>query len=125
MRSTIDDGALLNARETAERLGIKLDTLYAYVSRGLLRSVGLPGSRQRHYRAEDVERFRLSRGAERGRGKPAEALTPIIDSSICLIEGGRFYYRGLDAVHLSEAASLEDVAALLWGQTDSIAVASA
>src|ERR1051326_6162363 len=88
----------LTARETAERLGIKRDTLYAYVSRGLLQSVAVAGSRQRHYRAEEVERFRLMRGAERGRGTPAEALAPIIDSSICLIDGGRFYYRGIDAV---------------------------
>ena len=37
---------LLSARETAERLGIKLDTLYAYVSRGLLRSVEVADSRE-------------------------------------------------------------------------------
>ena len=47
----------LTARETAERLGIKRDTLYAYVSRGLLHSVAVPGSRERGYRAEDVERL--------------------------------------------------------------------
>src|SRR5438128_12603403 len=104
MRSTIDDGGLLNARETAERLGIKPDTLYGYVSRGQLRSVGVPGSRQRHYRVEDIERFRLSRGVERGRGKRAEALTPIIDSSICVIHNGRIFGRCSDALYLSEAA---------------------
>ena len=52
-----DEPGLLSARETAARLGVKRDTLYAYVSRGLLRSVRLPGSRERGYRAEDVERF--------------------------------------------------------------------
>ena len=31
------------------------------------------------------------------------------------IEGGRLYYRGVDAIELAEHASLEDVAALLWG----------
>ena len=46
---------LLTARQAADRLGIKLDTLYAYVSRGRLRSVSVPGSRERRYRAEDVE----------------------------------------------------------------------
>jgi citrate synthase len=107
---------LLNAREAAARLGVKLDTLYAYVSRGLLRSVGVPGSRERHYRSEDVERFRAARrsGAAPAHpgGTPAQ---PPIDSAICLIDGGRLYYRGQDAIRLSDTASLEEVAALLWG----------
>jgi len=108
-----DDG-LVTAREAADRLGIKLDTLYAYVSRGLLQSVTVPGSRERRYRAEDVERFRSSRG-ERGGPARAEALMPVIGSSICLIEDGQLYYRGHDAVRLAETATLEDIADLLWG----------
>ena len=113
MRSTnyeADGERLLRARDAAVRLGVKLDTLYAYVSRGLLRSVAVPGSRERHYRADDVERFRIARGVERGR----DALVPVIDSAICLIEGGRFFYRGHDALRLAESASLEEVADLLW-----------
>ena len=35
---------LLTARQAADRLGIKLDTLYAYVSRGRLQSVSVPGA---------------------------------------------------------------------------------
>ncbi|HTQ34903.1 MAG TPA: citrate synthase family protein [Stellaceae bacterium] len=103
---------LLSASEAAELLGIKLDTLYAYVSRGLLNSVGIADSRQRHYDADDIERFRATRGA-RGKRVP-EALMPVIPSSICLIENHRLYYRGYDAVALAETASLEDVAAILW-----------
>src|SRR5215218_7268508 len=113
---------LLRAREAAARLGVKLDTLYAYVSRGLLRSVAVPGSRERHYRAEDIERFRGRSGGERGR----ETLIPVIDSAICLIEAGRFFYRGLDAVLLAETATLEQTAALLWreeGETPSVSSA--
>jgi citrate synthase len=102
----------LSARETAARLGIKRDTLYAYVSRGLLRSVAVPGSRERGYRAEDVEKLRAGRGVSRvARSEP---LVPVIDSSICLIEGGRLYYRGNDAIRLAESATLEDIADLLW-----------
>ena len=44
---------LLSARESAQRLGVKLDTLYAYVSRGLLPSVAVSGSRERRYRVAD------------------------------------------------------------------------
>jgi citrate synthase len=104
---------LLSAREAAGRLGIKTDTLYAYVSRGLLRSVAVPESRERRYRPEDVERLRA--GRDSGRGTRSEPLTPVIDSSICLIESGRFYYRGQDAARLAETATLEDIAELLWG----------
>src|SRR5690348_13250723 len=104
----------LTARETAERLGIKRDTLYAYVSRGLLRSVAVPGSRERGYRVEDVERLRAGRGLSRA--ARSEPLIPVIDSSICLIEGGRLYYRGHDAIRLAENATLEQIADLLWGE---------
>src|SRR5205823_6629921 len=65
------------------------------------------------YRAEDVDRFRAGRGAERA--LPGEALMPVIGSSICLIEDGRLYYRGRDAIRLADTATLEDVAELLWG----------
>ncbi|MGE3784315.1 MAG: citrate/2-methylcitrate synthase [Alphaproteobacteria bacterium] len=105
-----DGERLLRARDAASRLGVKLDTLYAYVSRGLLRSVPVPGSRERHYRADDVERFRITRGVERGR----DALVPLIDSAISLIADGRFFYRGCDALRLAENATLEEIADLLW-----------
>ena len=106
---------LLTARQAAERLGIKLDTLYAYVSRGRLHSVSLPGSRERRYRVEDVEALLATRESERpARGAESEALMPVIGSSICLIENGRLFYRGKDAIRLSEKATLEDVATLLW-----------
>jgi citrate synthase len=106
----------LNARETAERLGIKRDTLYAYVSRGLLRSVAVPGSRERGYQAEEVEKLRAGRGISRA--ARSEPLVPVIDSAICLIEGGRFYYRGHDTIRLADTATLEDIADLLWGGDD-------
>jgi citrate synthase len=105
----------LTAREAADRLGVKLDTLYAYVSRGRLRSVTVPGTRERRYREEDVAAVRGRRFAAPGSpGPDVEALMPVIASSICLIENGRFYYRGRDAVRFSEEAGLEEVARLLW-----------
>jgi citrate synthase len=108
---------LLTARQAAERLGIKLDTLYAYVSRGRVESVGMPGSRERRYRAADVEALMANRdGQEPARSLgAADALMPVIGSSICLIEDGRLYYRGEDAISLARTATLEEIAALLWG----------
>jgi citrate synthase len=106
---------LLTARQTADRLGVKLDTLYAYVSRGRLRSVMVPGTRERRYRSEDVEALLDARsGARQPPNSDPEALMPVIGSSICLIENGRFYYRGQDAVRLAESATLEEIARLLW-----------
>jgi citrate synthase len=109
---------LLSAREAADRLGVKIDTLYAYVSRGLLRSMEVAGSRERHYDVDEIEHFRAGRGTTRAR-PPAEDLIPVIGSSVCLIENQRFYYRGRDAVGLAETATLEDVAALLWEEAPS------
>ena len=106
---------LLTARQAADRLGVKLDTLYAYVSRGRLRSIMVPGMRERRYRVEDVEALLDTRsGARLPRSPDPEALMPVIGSSICLIENGQLYYRGRDAVRLADSATLEEIASLLW-----------
>src|SRR5713101_6568526 len=106
---------LLTARQAADRLGVKLDTLYAYVSRGRLRSVSVSGRRERRYRLKDVEALLDAHAGERASASAdSEALMPVIGSSICLIENGHLYYRGKNAVGLSESATLEEVAGLLW-----------
>ena len=49
----------MTAAEAAGRLGVSRPTLYAYVSRGFVRSQSTPGpSRARGYAREDVERLR-------------------------------------------------------------------
>jgi citrate synthase len=105
---------LLTARQAAERLGVKLDTLYAYVSRGRLRSVVVPGTRERRYRARDVEELIEARPGRTQPNPDPEALMPVIGSSICLIEDGHLYYRGQDALRLAGSATLEEIAKLLW-----------
>jgi citrate synthase len=42
---------------------------------------------------------------------------PVLESALTLIEDGRLYYRGQDAVTLSAEASVEEAAALLWDCT--------
>jgi citrate synthase len=111
---------LISAREASKRLGVKPTTLYAYVSRGLLRSAPGPDSRERRYYAEDVERLRRTKhtGPRTGKPpKPFDAAMPMLDTSISLIDGGRLHYRGCDALTLAEMADLETVAQLLWGET--------
>jgi len=114
--------ALISAQEAVRRLGVKPATLYAYVSRGLLRSTGQPGSRERRYYAQDVERLKRLPGNRRRPRPPIasfDARTPIMDSAICLFESGRLYYRGVDAAELAERSSLEETARLLW-QTETL-----
>jgi excisionase family DNA binding protein len=56
----------LNAAEACELLGVKPATLYAYVSRGVLKSYRQGIKRQRLYRRGDVQRvlhLRPSRGS--------------------------------------------------------------
>jgi citrate synthase len=112
---------LISARDAAKRLGVKPATLYAYVSRGLLRSTPGPSSRERRYYAEDIERLNRMKHAGPRNGlppRPYEAAMPVLDTSICLIENGHLYYRGIDALALAQTADLETIARLLWGPTD-------
>ena len=106
-----------SARQAAADLGISLPTLYAYVSRGLIRSEGARSSRERRYRTEDIDALK-ARKQRRDPGKVAEAALhfglPVLDSAISLISGDRLYYRGRDVATLAGTTTLEQVAALLW-----------
>ncbi len=112
----------LNAREAAAELNVSRATLYAYVSRGLVRSEPVEGSRSRLYRADDVRAIRARKTAEFGTKAGSETIaatalthgTPILDSAITLIADGELYYRGRDATELARNSSLESVAGLLW-----------
>ena len=51
----------LSAREASAELSISPATLYAYVSRGLIRSEPEPDGRTRRYRADDVRTLKNRR----------------------------------------------------------------
>lgn len=108
----------LNSTEAAARLGVSRQTLYAYVSRGLLRAEPGGSHRESRYLAADVDRLADQRARGRKPKEVAKAAlnwgSPVLESSITLIEGGRLFYRGVDALDLAARASLEEVAALLW-----------
>ena len=60
----LGDEEYLTGEEAARRLGVKRATLYAYVSRGVLKSYRQGIKRQRLYRRADVDDLlRLSPGA--------------------------------------------------------------
>jgi citrate synthase len=108
----------LSSAEASRRLGVSSATLYAYVSRGLLRSEGATGQREKRYSADDVARLKRRRDV----GRKAESIaanaldfgTPVLESALTLIENGRLYYRGWDAAQLAQGSPLERVAQLLW-----------
>jgi citrate synthase len=113
-------GRYLTAKEASDVLGVTRATLYAYTSRGQLRSEPAPGEpRERRYVREDIDRLLERKEARRDPAKAAARGlhwgSPVLDSSLTLIHDGKLYYRGQDAVKLAETASLEQVAALLWG----------
>src|SRR6185312_2840007 len=112
----------ISSAEAARRLGISAATLYAYVSRGLLRSEGTSGRRERRYRADDVSRLKRQREI----GRKAESIaanaldfgTPVLESALTLIDNGQLFYRSHDATRLARSMSLEQVAQLLWDCDD-------
>jgi citrate synthase len=109
----------LSAAEASRALGITRPTLYAYVSRGLVRSQpGVSRTRERRYAREDVERLRRRSEERRNPDKvAAHALQwgmPVLESSITLICDDWLYYRGHDAVTLARTTSVESVASLIW-----------
>jgi citrate synthase len=114
----------VSAAEAADMLGVTRATLYAYASRGQLRSEAVPGrARDRRYYREDLQRLLDRKDARRD---PATAAArglhwggPVLESGITLIHDGRLYYRGRDALALAETATLEDVALVLWAADDS------
>ena len=116
------DSGYLSARDAAAALGVRPQTLYAYVSRGLVRSEAT-GRRDRRYHAEDIAALRRRR-----EGNPSAATeaalsfgAPVLESAITLILDGKLYYRGQDATRLARHASIHEVAALLW-QADAAAI---
>ncbi len=59
----VDGEEFLTVEEAARMLGVKRETLYAYVSRGILRSYRQGIKRQRLYRRAEVESLlRVDRG---------------------------------------------------------------
>ncbi len=109
----------LTAEQAAQRLGVSLPTLYAYVSRGMLVSEPGGGRRRRLYRESDIDAL-LARKHERVQTDRvlAGALSwgePLCESSLTLIHEGKLYYRGQDVTRLAREQSLEDVIAILWG----------
>ncbi|MEU6452283.1 citrate synthase [Streptomyces sp. NPDC046979] len=103
----------LTTKEAAELLGVKPETVYAYVSRGRLGSRRTHDGRGSTFDAKEVRA--LARRNRRDTGTPtASGQELAVRTRITLIESDRYYYRGVDAVELAARHSYEEVAEWLW-----------
>ncbi len=116
---------MLPSEEAARRLGVKVSTLYAYVSRGVIEShpdpggpgglggpggPGGPGGRRSLFDLADIERL-----AARGRGgRQTESRLATVTTRVTQLRQGGPFYRGQAAPTLVGQMSFEEVAALLW-----------
>ncbi len=110
----------LTAEEAMARLGVRPQTLYAYVSRGRVRAESDPADpRRSRYRAGDIAVLSGRKARSRKVADvAAEAIAwgePVLASAITTVADGRLYYRGRDAALLARTETLEAVARLLRG----------
>ncbi|HEX9104431.1 MAG TPA: citrate synthase, partial [Polyangia bacterium] len=109
--------AWLTAAEACALLDVKRQTLYAYVSRHLVRRVRGPGGAR--YARDDVARLRARHDARAGHGPVAAGALrwgePVLASAITAIGADGPRYRGRPAVQLAaDGVPFEAVAELLW-----------
>ncbi len=102
---------MLTTEEAARRLGVKVPTLYAYVSRGLLESYRDPSRRGSLFDLADIEGLAVrSRGGRQTATRLATITTGVTQLDLHLGP----IYRGRLATELAAGSSFEEVAELLW-----------
>ena len=102
----------VGSAEATRILGVRPETLYAYVSRGLIRRRVGPDGRRSLYDRDDIEA--LSRRGRSRTSPPRPSIDVQVTSAItCLDEQGPTY-RGRPVVELAGTATFEQVAELLW-----------
>ncbi len=107
----------VGAREASEFLGVKRETLYAYVSRGKLRAAPGSDGRGKVYSRADLERVRERSQARSGHAPVAASALhwgePVLDSQISSFPPGGHHYRGVSAVEQAKEG-FEPTCELLW-----------
>jgi citrate synthase len=96
---------MLTTDDVAHRLGVKPATVYAYVSRGLLKSRRNAEGKGSLFARADVDAFVAGR---------KRTTTPAVQTGITLIQYGSLFYRGHEATRLAFTTRFESVVNLLW-----------
>ena len=111
----MDSTHWIGAREATARLGVKPQTLYAYVSRGVLSRRSRDG-RTSEFDAAEVDR--LASRARVGRRARAGTIDVAIATSISRISDDGVWFRGRPLSDLVGRACFERVAEWLWRGVD-------
>jgi citrate synthase len=103
----------ITTTEAAQRLGVKRATLYAYVSRGLIRSRRRPGQQESLFDRAQVD-------AMASATRPSGSAQPVlrfrsIATAVSSQADGELYYRGVPLGDVIALGSLEDAAELVVG----------
>ena len=114
MKAMSDHDNGIDAAEAAARLGVKRQTLYAYVSRGLIgRTVSSDGHTSLFDPAE------VARLADQRRPGSRGELRTIMSTSITNVGRDSLVVRGYDLIHMvNTGARFTEVVNLLWESTD-------
>ena len=109
----------LTLEEVQNFLGVRAQTIYAYVSRGLIASHPDPHNIRRSlYSAENIQKLKQKK--QQGRKRETLAANtlfgtePSIPTAISTFARGRLFYRGKDVINFAKEATLEETARLLW-----------
>jgi citrate synthase len=99
----------LTTAQVCRMLGVKPQTVYAYVSRGQLTSGRIDGVRGSVFLVDDVDAL-----TRRSVSRPPAGMVERIRTHITLIDDDCLYYRGHDAIALAADRDFEAVTELLW-----------
>ena len=114
------DDALIGSRDALAMLGVKPQTLYAYVSRGLIRVAPSSAAGARMYFRRDVEAVTAKGRSTRAATSAAERSlrwggAAVMHTAVTFIGPGGPVYRGQSALDLARAGrTFEECAELLW-----------
>ncbi|MEM7406928.1 MAG: citrate/2-methylcitrate synthase [Pseudomonadota bacterium] len=104
------ESSWLTAAEAARQLGIKVSSLYAYVSRGVLTRHRVAGRRGSCFAEDEV----LSLARKRRQRRAPAAAEPALQTALTLIREDGVFLRGKDICQLAASHSYEQVVEWLW-----------
>ncbi len=113
----------LTSKQVLKELDIKPQTLYAYVSRGWIKSIADPNTRGRLYLKSDIDKLQIRKRARSGHAVAAASAIhfgdPVLESSIAEILENTVHYRNYDLFTdlADQNVPFENVAELLWSGT--------